>query len=185
MNAQHETDNHLSLHEALQELSVDDAAIASQSDLSTELLRLDEFDMKLALKIATFAHHGQFDKSGADYIHHPMRVAETIEGFPRKIVAILHDTVEDYSEPQFMQTMLEVLFPAEIVAAVLAISRVPNESSEAYYARVKANPLALSVKIADLLDNSDPQRLEKLDLQTRTRLEEKYASALKSIMKSE
>lgn len=42
---------------------------------------------------------------------------------------------------------------------------------------MRAVPLALTVKLADLADNSDPQRLARLDAATRERLITKYARA--------
>ena len=48
-----------------------------------------------AVQIATRAHAGQHDKAGEDYILHPLRVAERCESPKAKIVALLHDTIED------------------------------------------------------------------------------------------
>jgi hypothetical protein len=59
----------------------------------------------------------------------------------------------------------------------LAISRRPEETPESYYKRVRANPLALEVKAADIADNTDPARLAALDDDIRERLVEKYAAA--------
>ena len=47
-----------------------------------------------------------------------------------------------------------------------------------YYERVRTNPIALTVKLADINDNSDPERLSRLDQPTRERLEAKYAWAI-------
>jgi hypothetical protein len=41
----------------------------------------------LALQIAAAAHKGQKDKGGNDYINHPLRVAELVEGEEEKMVA--------------------------------------------------------------------------------------------------
>jgi len=51
--------------------------------------------LERALEIATMAHKGQFDKSGAVYIFHPIRVAERCVKEEEKIVALLYDTIED------------------------------------------------------------------------------------------
>ena len=55
-----------------------------------------------ARDIATRAHRGQTDKTGADYIDHPRRVAERTRHYAAadqqeaaQVVAWLHDVVED------------------------------------------------------------------------------------------
>lgn len=51
-----------------------------------------------ALKLATEAHEGQVRKhSGLPYITHPMAVADKFEDEHLKILAVLHDVVEDTS----------------------------------------------------------------------------------------
>ena len=55
-----------------------------------------------ARDIATRAHRGQTDKSDADYIDHPRRVAQRVRHYATadqqdaaQVVAWLHDVVED------------------------------------------------------------------------------------------
>ena len=48
-----------------------------------------------AMALARQAHEGQVDKAGAPYIEHPLRMAATLQDENAKIVAILHDVVED------------------------------------------------------------------------------------------
>ena len=51
--------------------------------------------LEKAIQIATEAHKGQLDKSGKDYIGHPLRVMEMGNTEEEKIVGVLHDVVED------------------------------------------------------------------------------------------
>ena len=53
--------------------------------------------LKDAIDLATQHHEGQFDKGGKPYIGHPMRVMEKMMLKDYKIVAVLHDIVEDTS----------------------------------------------------------------------------------------
>ena len=76
------------------------------------------------------------------------------------VVAWLHDVVED-TEVTFQEVEHE--FGPTVAAAVDAITRPDEADSANYYARVKANPVALRVKAADLADNTDPARLALLD----------------------
>jgi (p)ppGpp synthase/HD superfamily hydrolase len=132
----------------------------------------------LAESFARAAHDGQFDKVGADYIHHPAAVAANVErlgGTATQIAAAwLHDVVEDTS---VTADDLAEQFPAAIVEAVVAVTKVDGESTAGYFARVAANPDAVVVKVADLAHNTEPSRVAKLDAATRKRLAKKYEQA--------
>lgn len=134
-----------------------------------------------ARDIATRAHRGQTDKSGADYIDHPRRVAQRVRHYATadqqdaaQVVAWLHDVVEDTG---VTLDDLREDFPEDIVAGVDAMTRRPGEDGHDYYRRVAAHPLARAVKQADLDDNTDPARTALLDEDTRVRLARKYAHA--------
>ncbi|MDY0118351.1 MAG: HD domain-containing protein [Bacilli bacterium] len=45
--------------------------------------------------IASIAHKDQEDKAGRPYLLHPLAVAEKVETEQEKVVALLHDIVED------------------------------------------------------------------------------------------
>lgn len=132
-----------------------------------------------ARALAVSAHEGQVDKSGQPYIQHPARVAARVAKqlgthHPAVAVAWLHDVVEDTTV-----TMEDIAhhFGDDIAAAVDALTKRKGESPEHYYARVRAHPWALTVKAADIADNTDPQRLALLDAATANRLRAKYATA--------
>lgn len=129
-----------------------------------------------ALEIACEAHDGQIDKTGRPYFLHPLRVMFRTSTYAERIVALLHDVIEDC--PEWTSERLARVFPAEYVAAIQALTRREDESYAEFIARVKTDPLAARVKLADIADNMDPRRLEQLDQPTRERLIEKYAPAL-------
>ena len=114
----------------------------------------------LALQIATKAHEGQKDKSGYEYIMHPIRVAERCKDTRAKIVALLHDTIED----TFVTTdyLREQGFPDEIIEGVLSVTKREGESYDEFVRRAAGNPLGKEVKKADLEDNMDIRRLKEL-----------------------
>jgi hypothetical protein len=128
----------------------------------------------LARALAEKAHAGQVDKSGTPYIHHPYAVMRMAEPGIDRIVAILHDVVED-SDTSIEK--IRTIFGDEVAAAVDAITRRNGEEPAEYYVRVRSNETALRVKHLDLRHNSDPERLAQLPPEMRTRLEEKYAKA--------
>lgn len=130
-----------------------------------------------AIRIAVAAHGDQLDKGGLPYILHPLHVMDTVDGIDAKIVAVLHDVVED------THVTIEGLryhgFTQEVLDAVEAVTKRKGERKEAYWARVKANPLALQVKLADIAHNSSEERLAVLPMEEATYLRTKYAKALK------
>ena len=113
-----------------------------------------------ALRIAIRAHEGQKDKSGREYVMHPIRVAERCKDLRAKIVALLHDTIEDTDvTPAFLRSEG---FTEEIINGVLSVTRQEGESYEDFVRRAADNAIGKEVKIADLEDNMDIRRLSKI-----------------------
>ncbi|GAA4768439.1 MULTISPECIES: HD domain-containing protein [Streptomyces] len=138
-----------------------------------DTLSLDEVEA-----VAREAHAGQTDKSGRPYAEHLAAVADGVRargGSEEQIAAgWLHDAIED---DRLSRAWLEAAaLPRSVKDMVLALTRERGEEPAAYAARVLAVPGALLVKEADLAHNTDPGRLAELDLPTRTRLAEKYAT---------
>lgn len=131
---------------------------------------------EVAEQIAREAHHGQIDKAGQPYIGHVGRVAATVvPAEPIYIAAAwLHDIVEDTGST--LDSLVAEGFPPAVVEAIGLLTRreVPDE---VYYERIAANPVALAVKIADISDNTNPDRLVRLDQETRARMVGKYRKA--------
>ena len=113
-----------------------------------------------ALQIAIRAHKGQKDKAGHDYILHPIRVSERCDDPRAKIVALLHDTIEDTDVTA--DYLREEGFTEEIVEAVLAVTHSEGEEYDDYVRRAAQNELGRMVKRADLEDNMDIRRLPEL-----------------------
>ena len=82
--------------------------------------------LEKALRIAVEAHAGQVDKSGKPYIFHPLRVCCRCFTDEEKIVALLHDTIEDTEITA--EDLLSEGFPPYIVEAILSISRNEDET---------------------------------------------------------
>jgi (p)ppGpp synthase/HD superfamily hydrolase len=130
-----------------------------------------------ALAIATEVHEGQVDKLGAPYLGHPLRVAARVvdAGYEAVAAALLHDVLED-SDLTAADLRARGI-PGAVVRAVVALTHVPDEPYEAAVRRAAADPLARTVKRADLADNLDPSRAEQLPPDVRARLQRKYARA--------
>jgi len=127
-----------------------------------------------SLHIALRAYAGKTDKAGREYIHHPLRVMAKMKTDLEMSVALLHDVIED-SDITVEQLLAEGI-PAEVVEAVVCLSKNENESYQDFVARAKKNKLAAKIKIADIEDNIDALRLTSLDEYDLARIK-KYHSA--------
>ena len=136
--------------------------------------------LQKAIQIATEAHKGQLDKSGKDYIGHPLRVMEMGKTEEEKIVGVLHDVVEDTSWT--FEALEAEGFSPEIIAALRCVTKLSeNENYDDFIERVKKNPIAVAVKINDLSDNMDIRRLPYLSDKDVKRLK-KYLKAYKKLI---
>lgn len=114
-----------------------------------------------AARICVEKHSGQRDKTGAAYFQHPMRVAMRCKSDEEKMVALLHDTIEDTDvTPEYL---LAEGFPQAIVDGVLSVTKREGEGYEELVARAKQNPIGRTVKLHDLEDNLDIFRITELD----------------------
>lgn len=135
-------------------------------------------EYELAYNIASKAHKGQKDKGGEDYFKHPLTVSNKLSGEKDKIVALLHDVIEDTDVT--VNDLREAGFSDEVVLAVSVITKKADEDYEEYLNRVKQNPIALRVKIADMEHNSDISRIKNPTEKDLKRLE-KYRIRLKEL----
>ena len=132
--------------------------------------------LERAIEIAAKAHAGQVDKAGAPYVLHPLRMMLAVRTPEARMVAVLHDVVED------AEVTLEELraegFPAVVLEAVEALTSREGEDYEAFIRRVAPNPIAREVKLADLRDNSDLSRIADPTERDRERVR-KYQRAIR------
>lgn len=129
---------------------------------------------KKAYEIAKKAHKGQVDKAGVDYINHPLTVASKCQSEDERIVALLHDVVED---TDVTLEDLSKVFDKHIIDAIDAITHREGVSYEDYLLNLKKNELALHVKFKDIENNMDLSRIKNPTQKDYDRLE-KYRFAL-------
>ncbi|MCB8985249.1 MAG: GTP pyrophosphokinase [Ardenticatenaceae bacterium] len=125
-----------------------------------------------ALSVAVQAHTDQKDKAGQPYILHPLRMMMQMDTEEERITAVLHDVVED--SDWTVDDLRVAGFSEAVVTAVDALTHRPEESYEAFIQRLKPNPLATKVKLADLIDNMDLRRLSGITAKDLERLEKYY-----------
>ncbi len=127
-----------------------------------------------ALELALKAHRGQQDKSGAPYILHPLRLMLKMHTDEDRIAALLHDVVEDSAYT--LADLHEMGYSQAILDAVDCLTKRDNEDYIAAMQRVKPNPIARRVKLADLEDNMDIRRLASVTEKDWQRLQ-RYRAA--------
>jgi len=132
-----------------------------------------------AIQIAVESHKGQLDKIGEPYILHPLRVMLMQNSEERRIIAVLHDVVEDTSATfEFVGKY----FDKDIVGSIEAMTRRDGEKWEDFITRCKMDPDAMYIKMADIADNMSEYRLGRLDSATRERLKKKYKKGMNILL---
>ena len=130
---------------------------------------------KKALRLSFEAHKDQVDKSGMPYVYHPFHLAEQMDTEETVIVALLHDVVEDTDYT--LQNIADMGFSQTVVEAIALMTHDESVSYMDYVARIKQNPIAAAVKLADLRHNSDVSRLDVVDDKAIERIQ-KYQQAI-------
>ena len=135
---------------------------------------------KKALKLCFDAHKNQIDKSGMPYVFHPFHLAEQMTDETTTVVALLHDIVEDtdYS----LKDLSDMGFDCAVLDALRLLTHEEGVPYMEYVREIKTNPIATSVKLADLRHNSDLTRLDVIDEAALQRAE-KYHNAIEFLMK--
>jgi len=112
-----------------------------------------------AILIAVRAHQNQQDKAGQTYILHPLRLMLKMDSETEMIAAVLHDVVED--SIWTVATLRKQGFSEEVLAVLDCLTRREQETYDEFIERVKLNPTARKIKIADLEDNMAIKRISK------------------------
>lgn len=131
--------------------------------------------LERAIEIAARVHAGRVDKGKSPYILHPLRVMLAVEGKTERIVAVLHDVIEDFEWT--LSALEQEGFSPTVVEAVDALTHREGETYEEYVKRAGKNRIARRVKIADLADNLDLGRIANPTKRDVARIE-KYTKAL-------
>jgi (p)ppGpp synthase/HD superfamily hydrolase len=135
--------------------------------------------LTLAIAIANQAHAGQLDKAGKPYISHPLTVMAQMDTPESKIVAVLHDAIEDSDLK--IEDLVKQGFPESITDAIAAITKLDGELYEDYMVRVRSNTIARKVKIADITHNMDISRIANPTEKDFQRIE-KYKIVLQKLI---
>ena len=130
---------------------------------------------KQAMKLCFEAHKNQKDKSGMPYVFHPFHLAEQMTDELTTVAALLHDVVEDTDYT--FGDLRDMGYPEKVLEALMLLTHDDATPYLAYVERLKENPIASAVKLADLRHNSDLSRLDHVDQKALDRVE-KYKKAI-------
>jgi (p)ppGpp synthase/HD superfamily hydrolase len=131
--------------------------------------RGEMLDKMLVLATTKFA--GKFDRGGAPYILHCLKVMYYVKSDDEElqVIALGHDLVEDtdvtYAE------LRELGFTERVIVGIRAMTKVPGETNNEYMDRIKACHDAIRCKLADLRHNSDIRRLKGVTAKDVARIE--------------
>ena len=135
---------------------------------------------KKALKLCFEVHKEQIDKSGMPYVFHPFHLAEQMQDEETTIVALLHDVIEDTEYT--LDDLRKRGFGDSVLAAITLMTHEDGVPYMDYVEKIKTNPIARTVKLADLRHNSDMTRLEVVTPRDQERAV-KYLAAIKLLEK--
>lgn len=134
-----------------------------------------------ALQVAQEALAGMQDEYGNPYLDHSLRIMEKMETDEEKIVALLHDVVEDTEIS--LNDLQGYGFSRTILDTVGQLTKRTDMTYFDYIDDVSCSDVASKVKIAELEDNKDVFRVKKMSFQTYS-LDERCKRAL-AILKRE
>lgn len=112
------------------------------------------------LVIATNAHAGQFDKGGAPYILHPLKVMHYLKSDDEELqcIALGHDVIEDTRVTY--QNLTDAGISKRVQSAIRILTKQPGQTLAEYKEMVFSSRDAMLVKLCDLRHNSDIRRLK-------------------------
>ena len=142
-------------------------------------------NLQRAIEIAVEAHKTDIDKGGNPYILHPLRLMMQMDTDDEKIVAVLHDVVEDHSEQWSIEKIKAEGFPISVIKGLESVTKTPEEEKDAgddiyfsFVRRAAADPIGRKVKFADIKDNLDITRLGREITEKDVTRIRKYKKAL-------
>ena len=137
-----------------------------------------------ANRLSKLLHSHQIGKDGLPYYEHPRYVASQLRETKAKVVALLHDVVED--TPYSAQDIGEYLeLHGDMIEALELLTHKKGVSYENYIKGICSNNIAIRVKIEDLKHNLMFDRIKDDDLRDKikARNENKYKKALEVLEK--
>lgn len=113
--------------------------------------------LDVAMKIAVEAYSGKKDKGGNPYILHPLRVMMSFIDEEFRVIALLHDVIEDSNYS--LDYLEDNRISNECIRIIDILTRKKYQSYEEYIIKISEDRKASLVKMIDLQDNMSILRL--------------------------
>ena len=149
-----------------------------------------------AIAIAATAHCEVLDKGGQPYIKHPLRVMMRLDrsndrydisqDYELQSIAVMHDVLEDCKE-WTVERLREEGFSERVIIGLKYLDHSDKRPYKKYILDMvlAGNTDSIRVKMSDLLDNSDTQRLGDKEMSDKDlRRLQKYHWSLNFLKKS-
>jgi GTP diphosphokinase / guanosine-3',5'-bis(diphosphate) 3'-diphosphatase len=127
----------------------------------------ESINYMIAYSIADSVHKDQKRRNGEPYIQHPLKTAEIVKklGYPSEhnvIVAILHDTLEDATDPKQVAARIKEEFGTDVLTSIQALSHHKSIPYLDYIQNIIQHyPELIPIKIADIIQNITDEPSEK------------------------
>ncbi|MGU8836343.1 HD domain-containing protein (plasmid) [Clostridium perfringens] len=143
---------------------------------------MERFFYKKALDFVSELFENTTDKGGHPYIDHLIRVSENLNGDVQKTAGLLHDVIED-TEYTY-DSLIDYGFPKEIISIVDIVSRRNHETYAEFIQRIidSGNKCAIELKIADLNDNMNINRIPNPTEKDFNRIKKRYKPAKEKLL---
>lgn len=122
--------------------------------------------LQKAIDFATRTLQGVKDYKGKPMIDHALRMMDRVDTEEEKMIAVLHDVVEEGGCS--FQDLRDQGFSQAVLEGVDVMTRRPNMKYFDYIDDISTNAMAVKVKLAELAENKDQDRVNKLSFQTYT-----------------
>ena len=122
------------------------------------------------------------DKGGMPYLNHLVKVYAGVTECNEKIIALLHDVVED-TDITF-EDLKDFGYPISIIEALNYLTKRKGEYYPDYIDRIinSNNKYAMNVKLADLTHNMDIKRIKNPSINDYERITKRYVPAYNKIL---
>lgn len=121
--------------------------------------------LQKAIDFATKAFEGMTDIDGSSpYINHSIRIMEQMNTEEEKMIAVLHDVLEDTHFTVY--DLEDEGFPASVIECVDQLTRENDVTYFEYIDDISTNEICRKIKLLEIDDNKDINRVNKLSFQT-------------------
>ena len=146
-----------------------------------EILQSNDLIYK-SLEIITQLFNDKVDKGGNPYVIHLLKVYSGVSSFKEKVVALLHDVIEDTDVTK--NDLLEIGFNSDIIESVVTLTKKRGEDYRDYIDRIinSNDEVAMNVKLSDLKCNMDINRIKNPTTNDYERIHKRYEPAYDKIL---